>query len=98
MSVQAIPRAAFEVAGQTGDGIFDLVCAEEAPGGLRGADLRVEERLGPAVERLGEAVEAVDRDRHLVDGCAAEQVADSLDLRVAAPLRRDQRRCVPGEP
>ena len=58
-----VPDAEVEVVGEARDEAGLGVLGDEAPARLGAADGGVEQRLGPSVEGVDEAVAAVERDR-----------------------------------
>src|SRR3954452_1471936 len=77
VAVLGVPAAGRERVRERGDPALHRLRFGAPPRGLRAADVRVKERLGPAVEGLDEAVGAVERDRRRGDGhVAAEAPGD----------------------
>src|SRR5690606_34167846 len=99
LSVACIPRAGREVGAEPAhEALFDPV-GDEAPCRVRAPGPRVQERLGPAVVGLAEAIGARQRDRQRRDVYrSAEREADAGDRGVPARLGRDDLRCVLGQP
>jgi hypothetical protein len=90
MAVLGVPGAAIEALGEVRyDAPLD-VGGKQRPDRLGGADLRVQQRLGPAPERLEEAVGAVARRGDaLYAGAPAERRRDVVDRGKARALERD---------
>src|SRR6185437_7355700 len=99
VAVARVPRAVLEVPAQARHRRRLHVVADEAPRRLRPPHIVHEELLGTGVERLGEPVGAVDRDRNRADGGAATELLDDpVQRRVAALLRGHELGHVLGEP
>jgi hypothetical protein len=66
------------------EALLDTI-TDEGPGRLRSAHGVVEESLRTCVERLGESVGAVDRDRDVLDlDARAQYVADRVHERMSS--------------
>jgi hypothetical protein len=90
MAMALVPAAGGEVAGEPGDAAGDGAGIGEDPARLRGADVLAQERLGPGVVGLAEAVAAVDGDRDVEDlDLAAENFYNMVDGREAGLLGGD---------